>query len=514
MSQRTSQLQDWEVALIRRMLATGKFTKQEIVAYFTRPDRSINQGRISEIEQDHERYRGIEPASEEELEKFLADWDKLRFPESPILPLGPTHPTTLTTLFTLKDGDPPRLSVSETTFVEGKQSFNWGSKSDYCRTLSGMANNSGGYLIFGVKDGSFEIEGIAQDRMERFDLKRANEFITRSFSQALDLEKGQFQIDEKTVGVIYVHPSKNKPVICKLDADGLNSGDIYYRYPGETRRIQAPELEQLLRERDTSAEGRLLGLLSKVTESGINNAAVINLTSGEVTGEGGRFVIDESLLDKVKFIAQGKFDEREGAPTLRLVGDVQPTSGTVTIQQSVIASITERDIHEAFLLQKCKYKPEAYIQAQTHLQPLWLPIYWFAVAGGLNLDSVQILLKESQSPYESRIQRQIERVTTGRSPAGAPSQQTVARELGALVGADAIEVEDGEQAKRYLQALRLVEPDQMALDRVLKILIDLRSRFGNRQELITEFRYALATIDLRWFGPRVVRLVSEGQSPP
>ena len=80
MPEKQPQLADWEVAIIRAMLAFGKFKKQEIVAYFSRPDRSINQGRISEIEDSHERYKGVAVASKAELEKFLADWKEIRFP--------------------------------------------------------------------------------------------------------------------------------------------------------------------------------------------------------------------------------------------------------------------------------------------------------------------------------------------------------------------------------------------------------------------------------------------------
>jgi hypothetical protein len=61
MPEKQPQLAEWQVAIIRAMLAAGKFKKQEIVAYFSRPDRSINQGRISEIEDHHKRYKGIVP---------------------------------------------------------------------------------------------------------------------------------------------------------------------------------------------------------------------------------------------------------------------------------------------------------------------------------------------------------------------------------------------------------------------------------------------------------------------
>lgn len=60
------QIEDWEVSIIRAMLASEQYSKQQIVSYFSRPERSVNQGRISEIEKGHERYEGIESATSEE----------------------------------------------------------------------------------------------------------------------------------------------------------------------------------------------------------------------------------------------------------------------------------------------------------------------------------------------------------------------------------------------------------------------------------------------------------------
>ena len=425
------QLEDWEVALIRSMLKTGEFSKQQIVAYFSRPERSVNQGRISEIESDHERYRGIEAAPEASLTSFLEDWQKIRFPEAPKFPPGPVHPQTLAARFPKRAGKPLRLSAGETSQVEGKEGFNWGSRQEYCRTLAGMANNDGGYLLLGIKDGTFEVVGIATDRMEKFDLKRANEFVTRSFNQALEIEKSQFEIEGKTIGVLYVHASRSKPVICKVDGGGLFSGDIYYRYPGETRRIQAPELENILRDRDSRAGNRVLNLVGTLAETGAQNAAVINLRSGEVEGDRGRFMIEESLLDKIKFITEGKLDEAEGSPTLRVVGEVQPVGdGVVAIRQSVVGSITEVHICDAFLYQKCQYEPKAYIQAQTHLQPLWLPIFFFASIAKLDLNTLVDVIRSSESPYAQRIEKHVERVIDGRHPAGVAGRKYGSNRIG------------------------------------------------------------------------------------
>lgn len=43
-------IEEWEIALIKGLLADGSYTKDQIVAYFTRPDRTVNPFRVSEID--------------------------------------------------------------------------------------------------------------------------------------------------------------------------------------------------------------------------------------------------------------------------------------------------------------------------------------------------------------------------------------------------------------------------------------------------------------------------------
>jgi hypothetical protein len=65
-------LEQWEVALVKVML-TKKSVPQDIQAYFSRPTRSINHARISEI-RDGTKHKGVKAASDAELESFLQAW--------------------------------------------------------------------------------------------------------------------------------------------------------------------------------------------------------------------------------------------------------------------------------------------------------------------------------------------------------------------------------------------------------------------------------------------------------
>ena len=65
-------LERWEVAIVKAMLAQ-KYVPQDIQAYFSRPKRSINHARISEI-RDGTKHKTVKPASDAELDAFLETW--------------------------------------------------------------------------------------------------------------------------------------------------------------------------------------------------------------------------------------------------------------------------------------------------------------------------------------------------------------------------------------------------------------------------------------------------------
>lgn len=69
-------LERWEVALVKAMLHRGGYNDQDILAYFTRPTRSINHRLIGEI-RTAARHGGVRPAEEEELDAFLASWPEI-----------------------------------------------------------------------------------------------------------------------------------------------------------------------------------------------------------------------------------------------------------------------------------------------------------------------------------------------------------------------------------------------------------------------------------------------------
>lgn len=70
---RGNTLEKWEVALVKAMLASGGHNDQDILAYFTRPTRSVNHRLIGEIRVGA-KHKLIKLADQEALEDFFANW--------------------------------------------------------------------------------------------------------------------------------------------------------------------------------------------------------------------------------------------------------------------------------------------------------------------------------------------------------------------------------------------------------------------------------------------------------
>lgn len=69
-------LERWEVALVKAMLATKRYNDQDVLAYFTRPTRSINHRVISQIRTET-KHKAAKAASDEQLREFLQCWPEV-----------------------------------------------------------------------------------------------------------------------------------------------------------------------------------------------------------------------------------------------------------------------------------------------------------------------------------------------------------------------------------------------------------------------------------------------------
>jgi len=224
------------------------------------------------------------------------------------------------------------LKHRESTMIEFKENFNFINMPKYAKTMSAFANNKGGYIIFGVKDKPRKLLGIKKDRFDGLKLEKITGYLVEHFEPEIKWDIGTVETNGKSFGYIYTYEADEKPIICKKNAGekDLKSGEIYYRYRAQTRKIEYPELKRIIDE--FREKERLIWMkhIEQIAKIGPSNVALVDLLTGALNTtklEGTKLIMDKKLLqelqDKVKFIEEGKFSEKEGESTLKIVGEIQ-----------------------------------------------------------------------------------------------------------------------------------------------------------------------------------------------
>ncbi|WP_301750473.1 DUF3644 domain-containing protein [uncultured Erythrobacter sp.] len=74
---RGNKLERWEIGLIKAMIADGRWPNdQDVLAYFTRPSRSVNHRAIAEI-RTGKKHAAVKVASQHDLEGYLTSWPEI-----------------------------------------------------------------------------------------------------------------------------------------------------------------------------------------------------------------------------------------------------------------------------------------------------------------------------------------------------------------------------------------------------------------------------------------------------
>lgn len=260
-----------------------------------------------------------------------------------------------------------RLFHREGQELEFKEQFNFAGLAEYLRDFAGFANNRGGYLIFGVTDSPRLPTGLsdsARDQFEKIDPQKISGFLLDYFSPSIDWEQASFEVDGAVFGVFRVHSARQKPVVAKQDAgrdQEIRNGEIYYRYGGRTQRIQFAELESIIDHRIERNNQDWLDLVQKIGAAGPSNAAILDTERSLIHKHDAQvLVVDDELASKLRFIKEGHFEERFGAPTLKLVGDVHPIDTVEVVKRVRENLIREYPLSAMELAQAVREKyPEA-----------------------------------------------------------------------------------------------------------------------------------------------------------
>jgi hypothetical protein len=369
-------ISDTEIRLIKSMLNRGMKNK-DIQFFFNRPDRSVNTGRISTIANGtYSNSSSIAPSPDHELDMFIEQFSKAR---------GIGHTGFLSNielswtdkasrLFRKEKDGNWVLHGGETEEHECKLEFNPKKLIPVVRAIAALANNKGGYIFFGITNGRCQVEGVDSTFGET-DIAQIVEKTKAHLAPTPTLAaKDTFSLDGKIVGFIRVEKFNNPPIIVYRDGDGLHESDILYRYPGQSARIKFSDLKAMLDQRDHKAQLTLAKAAEKLANVGTANALVLDLEQNTLETDGRSIILDEKLVDNIKFIKEGQFEEKIGSPTLKLVGNVK----AVAINSPVVKKITreaifQEDILEAFINFEKVEQPIQYIIAGLAQPRKWLP---------------------------------------------------------------------------------------------------------------------------------------------
>jgi len=169
-----------------------------------------------------------------------------------------------------------KIEPKEDSTCECKQSFSMANKYLYAKIMASFANNKGGSIIFGVKNENYDVVGLKSDKFRKLDPVKLTEVLNAAFDPEMIWEKEEMNVNDKQIGIIRVEEAKNKPIICKKNTNKLKEGDIYYRYPGQTRKIKYSELSTILNKEKEKLVKELFAKIKKIRDIGIEDSTVLN----------------------------------------------------------------------------------------------------------------------------------------------------------------------------------------------------------------------------------------------
>jgi len=514
---RKRSITDDEIALIKAMISRGMAAK-DIQFFFNRPDRSVNSGRISGIRNGtYSNSRDISAANNEKLDEFLASFKPGEVAVNVSVPAAsgtapnndPVSEATIRAMF-LEGEDGWQFRFRESEQHECKEGFGFRHADKWLRAVAALANNQGGYVIFGVRehdteengsDRGFGVVGLKNSEFEDADPVEFTKRLKATFDPTPFVKVVTIELADKKVGVIYVQQHGSRPIIAvRNEGNAIKEGDIFFRYSGQSARIKYSDLRVIFDDRERQARESMMPMLEKLLALGPDKAMIADLERGTL-GDGSRaFSISEELLDRIKFIREGEFTEKEGAPALRLVGDVQAVDAEGHIIRK--GFVTPLDLVNDFLEQQTPYEPKEYIRCAVEAgNGSWLPMHYFACKAGLNQRGLVAYIMATGAP-QGRKELYAKRAS-GKSSAFSAAGGQPAQFLDELNMGVVPEITDHRAAASFGRAIAGLR-SQPPVD--LPVMLDLLKLSGklireNEKPLwLTPIRRGIARLDELYFG--------------
>lgn len=401
---------DEEIGLIKAMLRR-KMRNRDIQFYFNRQDRPVNSGRITGIKNGSYGPE-VSAATEAELDKFLASFSPANV--GVVISQNSSEPSLADLArakFEKRKGGKWHLSDGETSAQECKETFVPKKLAPVIRAIAALANNSGGFIFFGVKDQDCQVCGLSDDLFQTTDIAFITDKIKTFLTPTPSIAKTTLDLDGIAVGVIWVEKHDHRPVIICRDGDGLDDGTILFRYPGQSARIKFGDLQAILRERDRTAHEMLLSSASRLSQIGTDSALILDTREAAVDVGDTTITIDKELAAQLEFIREGHFEENDGAPALRLIGDVRTIDSEGRTRERIEGrALTPEMVVRSFLRHQRVQFPIEYVRLSAFVQRQWLPLFYFISLSDLDVADAIKLLENTQATYQPSKAKALDRL--------------------------------------------------------------------------------------------------------
>ncbi len=415
--------------------------------------------------------------------------------------------------FSVKNNKVQSKELKEIEFKESFQSPKYKDKK-ILKWISSFANAQGGLIIYGVNNNA-EITGLKDDRFQKVDSKDFTEELSNFFMPEIVFDLFGETINGHELGFLYIYESENKPVVAIKDCDTFSEGDIFYRYSGQSTKIKYAELKTIIDKRTEKLNNNWINLLKNIATVGVENIGILNVLNGEITGNEKKLFIDKNLIPQLKFINEGNFVEREGAPTLTLIGHVESIdfdeNRIIKVVETKISVLTQNDIFLTFFNQEIdKESAKQYIKQIIFDSSVYLPFYFYITKAELDILEFLKIIDEHKGTRKTEIlkrieveQKDIHKFLNGNMNTETESAKKITDFYNQILLKSEISMENLEDLNlRYiLQAITHLKENEINLAYICELLQKIYNKYYERNNISKSFiKKAICHIDLLLFG--------------
>lgn len=409
------------------------------------------------------------------------------------------------------------IRQKESSEIEFKETFHSPKHKDkkLHKWIASFANSNGGLIIYGVKNNG-ELAGLKDDRFKDFDTKDLSQELIEYFAPEIKFELFSKNVEGFDLGFLYIYKSLERPVVAiKTANNNIQESDIFYRYPGQSKTIAYGDLRNIIEERSHNLNERWMNLISNIAKIGAENVGLLNIDNGELIGSSNKLLIPEELLDKVKFINEGHFVENEGAPALKLIGDVLPMDSTKIIQlvEKKYQIITHFELYQSFFNHDLdKDSAKDFLRKVMYENTVYYPIYYYLSLCEFSDTELNLILTKEKGHKIGDLRKRfdeekknVNKFVSGNLQSDSDAATHISEFLEKLKNYESINIKDMELADlRYLnQAITHLESNNVDKKYILKILKELYDYHFTRSATTKSFiRKAICHIDLIIYGKK------------